>query len=202
MIILDFLKKFEHNPVFSIADVLRLYPGFDRKNLVRWQEKGLVLKLRNKWYALPEKIRDEADLFMVANAIYVPSYVSLESAFAFYGWIPEGVFTVTSVTTLKTAFFSNETGHFQYTNIKKSLFFGFWFPGNLRMAEPEKALLDYLYLHPELVSIEDFESLRWFREEISEKINFQKLLDYARLFDSAVLNRRISIFKQFLDGEY
>ena len=70
------------------------------------------------------------------------------------------------------------------------------------MAEPEKALLDYLYLHPELVSIEDFESLRWFREEISGKINFQKLLDYARLFDSAVLNRRITIFKKFLDGEY
>jgi len=70
------------------------------------------------------------------------------------------------------------------------------------MAEPEKALLDYLYLHPELVSVEDFESLRWFREEISGKINFQKLLDYARLFDSAVLNRRITIFKQFLDGEY
>jgi len=200
MVILDFLKKFESHPVFSVADVLRLYPGFDRKNLVRWQEKGIVLKLRNKWYALPDKIRDEEDLFTVASSIYTPSYVSLESAFAFYGWVPEGVFTVTSITTLKTAFFSNEIGHFRYTNLKESLFFGFWFPGNFRITEPEKALLDYLYLHPELTVPDDFESLRWFREEISEKINFQKLLDYARLFDSAVLNRRITIFKKFIDG--
>jgi hypothetical protein len=202
MIILDFLQKFEHNPVFSIADVFRVYPGFDRKNLVRWQEKGLVLKLRNKWYALPDKIRDEADLFTVASSIYTPSYVSLESAFAFYGWIPEGVFTVTSITTLKTAFFSNKTGHFRYTNLKESLFFGFWFPGNFRMAEPEKALLDYLYLHPELTAPDDFESLRWFREEISEKIDFQKLLDYAHLFNSVTLDRRVTVFKKFLDGEY
>jgi hypothetical protein len=70
------------------------------------------------------------------------------------------------------------------------------------MAEPEKALLDYLYLHPELTAPDDFESLRWFREEISEKIDFQKLLDYAHLFNSVTLDRRVTVFKKFLDGEY
>ncbi len=201
MKILNFIQTFQQRPVFSVTDVQKIYPDFDRKNLVRWQDKGLVQRIRNNWYALPGKIKDEAGLFSTANRIYSPSYISLESAFSYYGWIPEGVFTITSITTQKTAFFSSELGAFKYTNLKKSLFFGFEFPGNFSIAEPEKALLDFIYLHSELNDPIAFEELRWYQDVILSKITMAKLDSYAQLFASGALDRRLKSFKKFLYGK-
>jgi predicted transcriptional regulator of viral defense system len=202
MKILEFLQFFEQKPIFSTNDVERVYPNFDRKNLVRWQKKGYILKLRSNWYALPNLIKNEFDQFLLGNSIYCPSYISLESAFAYYQFIPEGVFTTISISTRKTAFFSNEIGHFRYFNLKPSLFFGFHFPENIKMAEPEKAILDYLYLHHEAKTVEDFEGLRWNRAEILAKIDLLKMENYARIFDSAALNSRFATFKKFLHDQY
>ena len=38
---------------FSINQVLLWETDFDRNNLTRWCQKGLLVKLRNQYYAFP-----------------------------------------------------------------------------------------------------------------------------------------------------
>lgn len=83
------------------------------------------------------------------------------------------------------------------------MFFGYRIlqtPGGfgVKLAEPEKAVLDYLYFHPELQTIEDFVALRWNTWKLKEDLNEGVLKDYATLFDSAVVYKRLKIFQKFL----
>ena len=95
-------------PVFSVQEVEKHFPGFNNRRLVEWQEKGYIQKLRNPYYRFMDREVDEAYLCYCANAIYAPSYVSMESVLSIHGFIPEGVFQITSCTTPKTNRF--ETG--------------------------------------------------------------------------------------------
>ena len=81
-------------------------------NLVRWQEKGYILKLRNRWYAFNDAESSENMEWLAANLIYSPSYISLHTALSWYNLIPEMIATTTSVTTRKTNKFSTPLGIF------------------------------------------------------------------------------------------
>ncbi|MEQ1747762.1 MAG: hypothetical protein ABMA02_20210, partial [Saprospiraceae bacterium] len=152
---------------------------------------------------LPDGVRSLADLYFVSNKIYAPSYISLESALAHYGWIPEGVFLVMAITTLKTANFDTIAGHFQYASVKPSLFFGYKIltenGRGIKMAEPEKALLDFLYFHPELREPEDFEAFRLNLFQMKSDLDLQKTQDYASLFGSKALGTRLLTFQKLLN---
>lgn len=67
-----------------------------------------------------------------------------------YRLIPEGVYTITAITSLKTQDFNTSIGTFFYKHVKPSLMFGYGlvsFENTLyKLAEPEKLILDYLYL--------------------------------------------------------
>lgn len=202
MNLLDFLDRFRKTPAFSVREVEQLYPGFERENLLNWQKKGKIVRIRNGWYSVTGRITGEEHLYWVANKIYSPSYVSLETAFAYYGWIPEAVFTVTSISTRKTQAFDTPVGRFRYSSMKPSLFFGYRLLRHegygTKIAEPEKALLDYLYLHPKMATIEDFEALRLNLVQMRNDIDREKLDAYCLLFDSHSLSERGRIFQNYL----
>lgn len=205
MKILDFTQTFREFPVFSTSEIEKRYPGFERENLQNWQKKGYLRRIRNGWYGLSDGVRSLADLYFVSNKIYAPSYISLESALAHYGWIPEGVFLVTAITTLKTANFDTVVGHFRYSSVKPSLFFGYKIltenGRGIKIAEPEKALLDFLYFHPELREPEDFEAFRLNLFQMKASLDLKKTQDYASLFDSKTLNARLLTFQKLLDDD-
>ncbi|MBN2663700.1 MAG: hypothetical protein JXR68_08635, partial [Bacteroidales bacterium] len=67
---LDFKQQFSKYKVFSTREIEKLYSGFNKMNLLEWQKKGYLLKLRNSWYCFSEINTDEATLFYVANKIY------------------------------------------------------------------------------------------------------------------------------------
>lgn len=99
------------------------------------------------------------------NRIYRPSYVSLHTALAFYGIIPEAVVQITSVTTMKTASFNNDFGEYSYKSVKENLMFGYDLKPisderTFQLASPEKALLDLLYLYPFYNTMDELEELR------------------------------------------
>ena len=109
-------------------------------------KSGLFLKLRNGFYMLKDS---NPPLYLIANRLYQPSYISLEKALSYYGIIPETVYTVTSITTKSTREFATPRAAFSYQRIKKSAFTGYS-PRKIEgttvfMADPEKALADYLY---------------------------------------------------------
>jgi predicted transcriptional regulator of viral defense system len=149
----------------------------------------LFLKVRNGLYALrAEPPQEEA----VANRLYAPSYISFEYALSRYGIIPESVYTITSATTRITREFIVNNKSFTYSHIKKQVYRGYRTEKiggmTVLMAEPEKALVDYLY----------FVSLK--RKILNERLNVRKLkketvMEYARLYDRKSL---IKLVKEIL----
>lgn len=191
-------------PVFSIREIDKQFPGFDSRRLVEWQAKGYIWKLRNRYYCFSNTEIAENLLYKIANVLYRPSYVTLETALARYGFIPEGVFQIVSGTTLKTQTFSTPLGDFVYRRLKPKLFFGYHPEPcqdyHYAIAGPEKTLIDYLYLHPQIQDVADFRMLRWNKLAINEQINMAELRAYESLISSKALSRRLRIMKEFLDA--
>lgn len=188
--------------VFSLQEVEKLFPDFNRVNLVNWQKKGYIHKLRNGWYKFAEIPLSETILFLSANRIYSPSYISFESAAYWHGLIPEAVFTIKSATTLKTAEFKNRAGMFQYITLRNSLYFGYeWIEKDglsIRMANVEKTLIDWFYIKSSINKISDIEGLRLNKAILKDKIDIRSLDNYKALVASTVVTKRISLLKQFI----
>jgi len=150
--------------VFSLRDIRRIEPGFHRRRLSEWQAKGYIRKVIKGFYVFADLPLEEMVLFEIANRVYKPSYVSLESALAHYQLIPESVFGLTSVSTRRTYHFSSDIAEFRFRTVKPELFFGYDLVSvhgkRVKIARPEKAVLDFLYLNPRYRSAPDFESLR------------------------------------------
>ena len=62
------------------------------------------------------------------------------------------------------------------------------------MAEPEKAVLDYLYLNPQLNTSEDFVELRINGDEFRGQINLKKFNNYLEAFKNKTLTNRANTF--------
>ena len=123
----------------------------------------------------------------IAAFLYEPSYLSLESALAWHGFIPEMVYAYVSLTARINRKFTNDFGTFLYRHIKPELFWGYTEikteHGNYLLAEPEKALLDYLYLNLSKIRNEaDFDNVRFNMDVIKEKLNADKFLKYLSAF--------------------
>ena len=180
-------------PIFSRNDIVLTGGKIFDYQLTRWVKKGYLLKIKNGIYIFKrdyEKIRGEE----IAAAIYQPSYLSLESALSAYGFIPEMVYAYLSVTGKINRTFDNEFGHFIYRHLKSELFWGYrevkTDTGRYLIAEPEKALLDYLYLNLSKINSEsDFENLRFNEDRLRETLNREKFVKYLQAFEIKKLKR-------------
>jgi predicted transcriptional regulator of viral defense system len=156
-----------------------------RMFLHRHTKKGYIIKLRAGIYALADNFPSE---FEIANRLYQPSYLSLEFALAHFGIIPEAIYTITSVTTKATRKFKTLDLVFTYRKIKKQAFSGYR-PEKINgsvilIAEPEKALVDYLYF----IDLEKREP----NERIDlKKLSKKKVFQYASLFKRKSLDKLI-----------
>ena len=110
---------------------------------------GLIDPVKKGLYVVGKSISDERpESALLANHILGPSYVSMESALAYYGLIPEKVFAVTSMTTKASRKFQTNIGLYTYTNLPLPYYaFGLATVTLSKdqqaiMALPEKALCD------------------------------------------------------------
>lgn len=183
---------------FTINQIYVWQPNFNRNNLTRWIDKGLLVRLRQGLYTFPEYKSNLDYIYYFANRIYKPSYISLHSALSFYGVIPEAVIELTSVTTLKTKSFSNSFGLYSYKKIKNELFFGYDIRNiddgkALFLAKPEKALLDLLYLYPFYKTADDMKELRLDEDFLYEEFDADLMKEYLSLFKNQSLDKRVSL---------
>ena len=196
-----FKKALEQFPVFSVQDIRKQFNDFDNRRLVEWQEKGYIIKLRRGYYSFEEVEKGEAFRYYSANKLYSPSYISMESALSYYNLIPEGVFTTVSLTTRNTTTFSTPMGSFSYRNVKAPLFFGYRLLNihghTIKMAEPEKSILDYLYLN-KIDPSEMLEGIRLNKPQLLDLLDFNKLHQYQELFHSKKLQQRIQLLKKMI----
>ena len=194
----DFKRKVAHLPVFSSSALAALTekPEASKVQLSLWKKRGLVQVLRKGLYVLPpEERRIEPGLFYLANQIYAPSYVSLESALSHYGLIPEFVRATTSVTARKTRRFENAFGIFSYRHVMPNGYGGFVSVKEssglfVLMASPEKALVDFLYYNLSKISASDRKVFKAsFRFQNCGDLKIRTLKGHAAVFGVSKLQK-------------
>lgn len=195
----DFEQKLSHTQVFSLGDIRKFEPSFSKNRLVEWVDKNYLVRLRRNRYTFSNTSISSSNFYRFANKIYSPSYISLETGLSYYNLIPETVYSITSVTTRKTQNFDNKFGKFTYQTVRKELFWGYdvknvGLSDQFLIAEPEKLILDYLYLHQNVESNEDYFELRFNFEEFKKIYNKTKLENYTKMFENQALTKKIISF--------
>ncbi len=175
--------------LFSLADFERLFNIKNRqtlyKKISRLEKKKLIEKLiKGKYLFFLNTVND----FTIANYLYQPSYISLESALSFYGIITGFSYKLFSITTKKSRSFDIDNKELQYCQINPNLFWGYEKKEDFLIADKEKALLDFLYFY--LKGLRS--GLEWKELDLTE-IDKQKLIRYTKRFNNS---RLLSIIKR------
>jgi len=190
--------------LFSSKQINLMYPGFNNDNLVYWQKKGYIIKIRNGWYCHADFLAVPDHHCLIANNIYSPSYISHQFALNHYGMIPEHILDITSMTTRKTASFSFKGRVLKYYSVKKELFFGYilteiivnGMKRNIQMAEKEKALLDMLYSFNFYKTKQDLEYLRLNDYILNTEFDWNKCYQYADRMKVIILENKLKLIQK------
>jgi predicted transcriptional regulator of viral defense system len=120
--------EFEHllelvgeEPVFETALLLagKVNPDIVRLQLTRWTNSGRVYQLRRGLYAIaPPYQKVKPHPYLIANRMQHASYVSGQSALAFYGLIPDTVQATISITTGRPERLETPLGVFEFRHVK------------------------------------------------------------------------------------
>jgi hypothetical protein len=144
------LQKYAEQPLTTqlllglLKDYQRPYDKIDEL-----EAKGYIVQLRKGLYLQGDALATpQPEPFLIANHLYGPSYVSLDSALSHYGFIPERVFDTTSVTSKLSKKITTPAGKYSYLHLPLPYYsFGIQ-PLHLTnkqailIASPEKALCD------------------------------------------------------------
>jgi predicted transcriptional regulator of viral defense system len=153
MRLLDALKQLQRlaQPVVETGDaavILGLGKAHASKVLARLSEAGQLLLLRRGVWAFPGRL----DLLATPGWLTAPqpAYVSLQSALYYHGMISQIPTSVYAVSLARTRRYVTTLGVISIHHIAPEFFFGYETLGEkgIRIARPEKALLDVFYLAP------------------------------------------------------
>jgi predicted transcriptional regulator of viral defense system len=138
-------------PVFTTSDAaarLRVPNGHASVMLARLAASGHVIRLRRGVWALPNRV-DPLALPEYLTSPF-PAYVSLQSALYLHGMLSQMPAMTYAVSLARTRRFTTPLGAVSVHHVQPSFFFGFEEAGRSggRLATPEKALVDFLYLTP------------------------------------------------------
>lgn len=120
----------------------------------------------------------------VVNVVRPKSYISLETALAEWGISTQQPVSLTCVSTLDARTIKTKSLNISYRKINETLFYGFQEKktryGTYKTAEPEKALLDWIYFSRNDGLPVPLDELQF------EKVSRSRLLDYAKKYPSTV----------------
>ena len=166
---------------------------------------GEIVRLRPGAFLLARPYRkSELHPFVLAGLLHSPSHVSMESALAFHGLIPEAVWQVVSVTPSRSREFSTPAGVFSFRRVPASQPFAGVeslevAPQNWAfVATPLRALADVLYFRREITWKRDgidflTESLRIEEDDLGS-LRFEQLDEIS----DSLANRRVSNYLENL----
>jgi hypothetical protein len=162
---------------------------------------GEIVRIHRGLYCLAAKyLRQKSDPLVLAQRIYGPSYISLETALSYHGWIPEAVYAVTSACLERSRQYDTPLGLFSFTHVPQATLFAEVSRvekddgGSFLIASPIKALADYVYVHKC-----DWDSARPVVESL--RVDEGLLLSVeAQEFDRLVANYSSGRVRGLLDG--
>ena len=172
-----------------------------RVQLSRWVRSGRVIRIHKGWYTLAEPYRRvRIDMNVVASTIKRGSYVSLQSALAYHGMIPEYVAETTAVTTGRPQTLDTPFGRISCRHIKRDAFFGYARAEagaqHAHVATPEKALLDLLYLTP---ASDDPDYVSELRLQDAERLDIDLMRRMAKRFGQPKMEHAVEVVVRHLE---
>jgi len=149
-----------------------------RKALRRLEVKGYVRRLGKRLYA---NALFPPTLEQVAMVLGRPCYISFESGLERHGLISQMPLILTCASAVESGSRETPFGEIAFHRLRPSLFFGYVASDGILCAEPEKALLDFVYISLKTKSgIPPLDELVW------ERINHTRLEDWARRYPRSV----------------
>lgn len=190
------LRRFGSVGSFELTDLLA-FSGEKRatvlQTLYRWNQRGWIIPIRRGLYTFPDDLaKNPLTAESAANKIQQDSYVTGLWLLNQLGLIPEGVTIVTNATRRNPAEFDTRIGRFAYRHIHEQGFFGYnERPDgngiNVRVAEPEKALLDFFWWQN--VEWDETEFARWRIQDPFRRLNHKRIRDFAKRWNQPRLTR-------------
>ena len=188
------LEIVQDEPVFETGLLLAgdVDPNYIRRQITRWAKAGKIYQLRRGLYTLaPPYQKVKPHPFVIANRLVPGSYVSGQSALAHFGLIPEYVPTVVSVCASRPRQWHTPLGTYLFHHIHRKYLFGYGQSAlgerqQALVAEPEKSLLDLIYLTPGGDSIQYIRSLRL---QNLEQLDLTSLKNFADGFGKPKMRR-------------
>jgi hypothetical protein len=200
--------------IFTLMELARWVGGSSNRQfalLKRALKSEEIIRIRRGLYCLAAKyLRRKLDPLVFAQRIYGPSYISLETALSYHGWIPEAVYAITSTSLGRSREVETPLGHFSYTRVPQKVFYtdvariekevggngerSLHAVESFFIASPLKALSDFVYAHRlDWISADPIiESLRVDKNSLSGIIT----KDFDRLL-AGYTSRRV---RRFLEG--
>lgn len=113
------IQAYSEQPINEqlLLDLLREYkrPHDKIDELVK---KNLLVQIKRGLYIPGSKIRiTPPEPFLIANHLYGPSYISLDTALSYWGLIPERVYEINSITTNNSKKYKTKMGRFRYRHM-------------------------------------------------------------------------------------
>jgi hypothetical protein len=145
-------------PVLRTADavgLLGIEPSHASHVLSRLAESGHLVRLKRGLWAFPDRLHPLAAAAHLAAPF--PSYLSLQTALYHHGMISQVPALTYAVSPARTRTYLTPLGAFSIHHVREEFFFGYETVegpaadargGPVRMAGPEKALVDFIYLGP------------------------------------------------------
>jgi len=174
-----FLKNI---PLFSLNEIGAILDIDNRQTLYkrvdRLTKSEILQKLiKGKYYFTLNNTND----FTMANFLYQPSYISMQSALSFHSLMTGFSYQITSICIKKPKSFVINEKDFIYSKITPKLFWGWEKKEDFLMAKPEKALLDYVYF-----ASKGLTNLDWDEIDIS-RLDKKLLLEWALKYNKSVI---------------
>lgn len=182
----------------SSAVIASFFPDLkaSSKKVESMERAGEILRLKRDLYVVSGEISGFrlSDL-LIANHLYGPSYVSMQSALRYYGLIPEAVYAVHSMTIKHARSFVNAVGRFDYIHISREAFhIGLTTErsgeASFVIATPEKALCDLVACSPGVNLRYKSEAMRYLEDDL----RFD--MDALTRFDRAIFEQYIGVGKK------
>jgi len=200
------LKKVGDEPLFESSFLFAgaVKPEQIQLQLTRWTQTGRLYQLRRGLYApAPPYQKVVPHPYVIANQLQHASYVSMQSALAYFGLIPEMIQSTTSVTAGRPGRYETPLGTFEYRHVQSIFLQGYHLVDvgkNQRalVATPEKALLDLIYLQP---GGDSLDYLRELRLQNLDRLDMNELRRMAEILQRPKLLRAILLIETIRQEE-
>ena len=165
----------------DVAQMLKISVSLAGKHLESLSQQKFLKKItRGRWLILGK----EFDTLQIAEFLVAPqeSYISLHTALFYHGLIEQIPSRIYAVTLDRTRIVETPMGIISFHHAQPDFFFGYeYLKPYLKLATPEKALVDYFYYSP--ARSRQFTKLP--EVEISKNFSWKKLREHCERIPSA-----------------